>query len=35
MNYLAFDVGGSSVKYAVIDEKGTFAKRGSFVTPKD
>ncbi|MDY4696351.1 ROK family protein [Selenomonas montiformis] len=35
MNYLAFDVGGSSVKYAVIDEKGTFAERGSFVTPKD
>lgn len=32
---LAFDVGGSSVKYAVIDEGGNFVERGSFVTPKE
>ena len=35
MEILSFDVGGSSVKYAVINEVGTFREQGSFVTPAD
>ena len=33
MVYLGFDVGGSSVKYALIDEEGTFLQKGHFSTP--
>ena len=33
MNYLAYDVGGSSVKYALVDEQGNLESKGSFVTP--
>ena len=31
--YLGFDVGGSSIKYALIDEEGTFLQKGHFQTP--
>ncbi len=34
MNFLGFDVGGSSIKYAVIDETGKFQQKGSAPTPK-
>lgn len=34
MYFLGFDVGGSSVKFAVIDERGKFYDRGSFRTPE-
>lgn len=33
--YLMFDLGGTSVKYAVSDEEGSFARTGSFKTPKE
>ena len=33
MNYLAYDVGGSSVKYALVDEGGNLQEQGSFPTP--
>ena len=33
MNYLAYDVGGSSVKYALVDEQGNLQNKGSFPTP--
>ena len=33
MNYLAYDVGGSSVKYALVDEQGNLQNKGSFLTP--
>ena len=33
MVYLSFDVGGSSIKYALIDEEGTFLQKGHFPTP--
>ena len=33
MIYLSFDVGGSSVKYALIDEAGCFLQKGHFQTP--
>lgn len=35
MVYLGFDVGGSSVKYALIDETGNFLQKGNFSTPGD
>ena len=35
MAILAFDVGGSSVKYAVVQEDGTVEDKGSFKTPSD
>ena len=35
MVYLGFDVGGSSVKYALIDETGKFLQKGNFSTPGD
>ena len=35
MAILAFDVGGSSVKYAVVQEDGTVGKKGFFKTPSD
>ena len=34
VNYLAFDVGGTNVKYAVIDEQGNFFEKGKFKSPK-
>lgn len=34
MNYLAYDVGGSSVKYALVDSAGNLRDKGSFKTPK-
>lgn len=34
MYFLGFDVGGSSVKFAVLDESGQFYDRGSFRTPE-
>lgn len=34
MYFLGFDVGGSSVKFAVMDDRGTFYDRGSFRTPE-
>lgn len=34
MYYLGFDVGGSSIKYAVIDDAGSFLQKGSVPTPK-
>ena len=33
MNYLAYDVGGSSVKYALVDASGNLQEKGSFATP--
>lgn len=35
MAILAFDVGGSSVKYAVVQEDGTMSEKDSFKTPSD
>mgnify|MGYP004459737047 CR=1 FL=1 len=35
MAILAFDVGGSSVKYAALKEDGTVGEKGSFKTPAD
>lgn len=34
MAILAYDIGGSSVKYAVIKKDGTICTKGSFVTPE-
>lgn len=34
-NYVAFDIGGSSVKFGVINEVGEILDKGSFETPKD
>jgi glucokinase len=33
MHYLAYDVGGSSIKYAVIDETSKFLEKGQVATP--
>ena len=33
MIYLAYDVGGSSVKYALVDEQGNIREKSSFATP--
>lgn len=35
MAILAFDVGGSSIKFAVVQEDGTVGEKGSFKTPAD
>lgn len=35
MNYLVFDVGGSSIKYAVMNEKAEFYEKGKVPTPLD
>jgi predicted NBD/HSP70 family sugar kinase len=35
MNILTFDIGGTSVKYGVIDKKGEIYEKGKFITPKD
>ncbi|SIB85740.1 transcriptional regulator/sugar kinase [Mycobacteroides abscessus subsp. abscessus] len=34
-NYAAFDVGGSSIKYALMDEAGSIIKKSSIPTPKE
>lgn len=34
MNYLGIDVGGSSVKFAVVEDSGKILSKGSFTTPK-
>ncbi|PLR75155.1 ROK family protein [Bacillus sp. UMB0728] len=34
-NYAAFDVGGSSIKYALMDESGSIIKKSSIPTPKE
>lgn len=34
-NYIAFDIGGSSVKFGVINEHGEILNKGSFETPKE
>lgn len=34
-NYVAFDIGGSSVKFGVINEIGEILDKGSFETPKE
>ena len=33
--YLIFDLGGTSVKFAVSDKEGKFDSTGSFPTPKE
>jgi len=33
--YLAFDVGGTNVKYGIIKENGEFLEKGKFPSPKD
>lgn len=33
--YLVFDLGGTSVKFAVSDKDGEFDSTGSFPTPKE
>lgn len=33
-NYLVFDIGGTTVKYGVLNLKGDILKKGSFITPK-
>lgn len=35
MYILTFDIGGTSVKYGVLDSDGTIYEKGSFVTPQD
>ncbi|MCR3760883.1 ROK family protein [Clostridium felsineum] len=35
MNLLAFDVGGTSVKYAIVDNNGEILEKGKFKTPKE
>ncbi|MGL5353567.1 MAG: ROK family protein [Clostridium sp.] len=34
-NYISFDIGGSSVKFGVINEVGEILNKGSFETPKE
>lgn len=34
-NYLAFDFGGTAIKYGVLNQKGDILEKGSFVTPKE
>jgi predicted NBD/HSP70 family sugar kinase len=35
MKYLVFDVGGSAIKYSLMNEKAEFLKKGEMVTPMD
>ena len=35
MKYLVLDVGGSSIKYALMDEQAQIYERGSTPTPQD
>ena len=34
-NYIAFDIGGSSVKFGLVNEQGEILDKGSFKTPKE
>lgn len=34
MDFLSIDVGGSSIKHAVIDDKGEIKAKGKFITPR-
>ncbi|MGH4125061.1 MAG: ROK family protein [Clostridium sp.] len=34
-NYIAFDIGGSSVKFGVVNQQGEILHKGSFKTPKE
>ncbi|MBZ9689301.1 ROK family protein [Clostridium estertheticum] len=34
-NYIAFDIGGSSVKFGIINEQGEILDKGAFETPKE
>ncbi|MBU3136897.1 ROK family protein [Clostridium gasigenes] len=34
-NYIAFDIGGSSVKFGLVNEQGEILDKGSFETPKE
>ena len=34
-NYIVFDIGGSSVKYAIITDEGEFVSKGSYKSEKD
>ena len=34
-HYLGFDIGGTSIKYGVVDAEGTIVERGAFATAKD
>ena len=33
MNYLVFDIGGSSIKYALMNEEAKFLDKGKVPTP--
>lgn len=33
-NYIVFDIGGSSVKYAIITDEGEFVSKGSYKSEK-
>ena len=33
MNYLTLDIGGSSIKYALLNETGEFIEKGSTIAP--
>ncbi|MCM8711536.1 ROK family protein [Clostridium sp. SYSU_GA19001] len=35
MNYLVFDVGGTAIKYALMNEKADFLEKGDMPTPQD
>lgn len=35
MNYLTLDIGGSSIKYAIINKEGEFLEKGNAPAPKD
>ena len=35
MTYLAFDMGGTNIKYAVVTEEGEFLTKGKFPSPQD
>jgi len=34
-NYLVFDIGGTAVKYGILNSKGEILNKGNFVTPKN
>lgn len=35
MNYLTLDIGGSSIKYALLNQDGDFLEKGSTIAPRD
>ena len=35
MNYLTLDIGGSSIKYAIVNKEGEFLEKGNAPAPKD